>query len=382
MNIAFIVRDYYKKGGVSRCVVELAERFCRDNNVHIIANRWDTALGRENITFHKTRAIPWPFFLEVLSFVWSVRQKLKNNYFDLVIGPLGDCFSADILVAHSCHRAWVEMKKRDPRERWKYWLNPLHRVALYLEGTALRKGHYRKIISISQLTKNDLIKYYHIPAEDITVIYNGVNIEEFTPLNRNTSRQELRQEIGFSEADIVLLFAANEFKRKGLKVLLEAVALPMHNAPVKLLVVGTDNPRAYAGLAGSLGIKEQVCFLGPRQDMQRVYAASDIFVFPTKLEPFGLVITEAMASGLPVITSRSAGAAELIKDGETGVLLKDPENPGELQDKIFKLVRDADRRHKLGAAAAAFIKDYSWDTIMAKTSAVYRQVEQEKRIRA
>ncbi len=363
MNIAFIVREYSKKGGVSRCVVELAEKFCRDNKVHIFTSRWDSPLSRENITFYKVKTIAQPFFIKVLSFVWFCRQKMKNNSFDLVIGPLGDTLEADILVAHSCHRAWVEMKKKDFLERLKYWLNPLHQVALFLEKKALQKGNYRKIISISQLTKNDLIKYYQIPAEDITVIYNGVNIEEFTPHNRNKFRQELRQELGFSEADILLLFAANEFKRKGLKTLLEAVALPMQNVLVKLLVVGTDNPKNYAGLARTLKIKDQVYFLGPRQDMHRVYAASDVFVFPTKLEPFGLVITEAMASGLPVITSRLAGAAELIKDGETGLLLQDPANPGELQDKIFKLIRDVDYRHKLGANAAVFIQNYSWDRI-------------------
>ncbi len=359
-------------------MVELAEKFCRDNQVHIFTSRWDSTLSRKNIDFYKIKTFAHPFFVKVLSFVWFCRQKMKNNSFDLVIGPLGDTLKADILVAHSCHRAWVELKKKDSLERLKYWLNPLHQVALYLEKKALQQGNYKKIISISQMTKNDLVKYYHIPPEDITVIYNGVNVEEFTPLNRNKFRQELRRELGFLETDILLLFVANEFKRKGLKTLLEAVALPMHNAPVKLLVAGTDNPHSYINLARALGIKDQVCFLGPRQDMHRVYAASDVFVFPTKLEPFGLVITEAMASGLPVITSRLAGAAELIKDGETGVLLKNPENPGELQDKIFKLIRDVDYRNKLGANAAAFIQNYSWDRIADQTRTLYWQVIENK----
>jgi glycosyltransferase involved in cell wall biosynthesis len=97
--------------------------------------------------------------------------------------------------------------------------------------------------------------------------------------------------------------------------------------------------------------------------MSHFYAASDIFVLPTKMEPFGLVITEAMASGLPVITSRLAGAAELIKDGETGLLLNDPENPGELQDKIFKLTRDSDYRNNMGNNAAAAMQQYSWEKV-------------------
>ncbi|MDD5132490.1 MAG: glycosyltransferase family 4 protein [bacterium] len=363
MNIAFITRSYSKKGGVSRCVVELAEKFSRDHQVHIYTGQWDSGLDKANIVFHQVKMIPWPFFLKVLSFVLFCGQKLKHSSHDLIVGPLGDAFQADILVAHSCHRSWVEMKKKNWLELLKYWINPLHQIALFLERSALQKGKYKKIISISRLTGNDLSKYYHVPAEDITVIYNGVNIEEFTPINVNSSRQDLRHELGFSDTDILLLFAANEFKRKGLRTLLEAVALPMQNAPVKLLIVGGDNPDPYMVLIKKLDIKAQVSFCGLRQDMHRFYAASDIFVLPTKLEPFGLVITEAMASGLPVVTSRLAGAAELITDGETGLLLQNPENPGELQDKILKLVKDVDYRKKIGSNAAAIMQQYSWEKI-------------------
>ncbi len=371
MNIVFVTRSYTKKGGISRCVVELAEKFSQDHSIHVFTNCWDKDLIRANIIFHKIKAIFWPFFLKVFSFVWCGSRKLKTSSFDLVIGPLGDVSKADILVAHSCHRAWIEIKKKDPWERLKYWLNPLHHIVLFLEKNSLKKGHYKKIISISRLTKNDLGKYYQLPEEDITVIYNGVNTVEFTPENRNRYRPGLRQELGFSETDILLLFAANEFKRKGLRTLLEAVALPMQNAPVKLLIVGGDSPDRYTGLIRKLKIKEQTYFCGPRHDMNRFYAASDVFVLPTKLEPFGLVITEAMASGLPVITSRLAGAAELITDGETGLLLKDPENPGELQDKIFKLVRDAGYRDKMGANASAFIQNYSWDRIAGQYEKIF-----------
>jgi UDP-glucose:(heptosyl)LPS alpha-1,3-glucosyltransferase len=363
LKIAFITRSYSKKGGVSRCVVELAEKFSQDHSVNIFTSHWDESLIKESIIFHKVKIISWPFYCKVFSFVLFCRQKMKNNPFDLVIGPLGDVFKADILVAHSCHRAWIELKKKEPLERLKYWFNPLHHIALFLEQSALQKGNYKKIISISQLTRNDLIKYYHIPASDISVIYNGVNVKEFTPDSQNKFRAQLRRELGFSDSDIIMLFASNEFKRKGLKILLEAAALPMQNAQVKLLIVGGDNPHEYLSLAKSLGVGGQIQFPGLRQDMNRFYAASDIFVLPTKLEPFGLVITEAMASGLPVITSRLAGAAELIKDGETGLLLNNPENPGELQDKIFKLIRDAAYRQKLGKQGAEAMQQYSWERV-------------------
>lgn len=361
MKIAFVTREYKKRGGISRCVVELSQQFCQDNEVHIFANSWDESLQRNNIFFRKVPIISKPFFLSVASFAFMADRALRKDKFDLSIVPLGDGLKADIFVAHSCHRSWVELKKKVFVEKLKYRLNPLHRVILFLERRNLRPGNYRKIIGISQATKNELMRYYQVPNENIGVIYNGVNTNEF--LSNNQQRELIRRELGIAETDIVILFVAHEFKRKGLKTLLEAVALPMQKAPVKLLVIGGDKKNYYQNLAGKLAISDKVYFLGTQTDIQRFYAASNIFVFPTRLEPFGLAITEAMASGLAVITSRAAGAAELIKDGETGLLLNNPSNPGELQDKIFKLVRDREYRDKLGLKAAHFIKNYSWDRV-------------------
>lgn len=374
MKLAFVTREYTKKGGVSRCVVELASRMAVRHEVHVFAWKWDKDLPGGEIKFHKVTCFSRPFFLHVLSFPFFCERILRRQRFDLVVAPLGDTLGADVVVAHSCHRAWIAIKKQNFAGWLGFLLNPLHWMALFLEAKALGKGTFRKIIAVSQKTKNDIIHYYRIPADDIQVIYNGVNTEEFSSQAQETYRTAIRQELKIAAEEVVFLFVGNECKRKGLGTILEAIRLPMEKASLKLLIIGAGDAHPYRELAKKLSIEKDVIFLGARADVQKYYSASDVFVFPTLLEPFGLVIAEAMASGLPVITSRNAGAAELIENGVSGLLLKNPENVGELQDKIFKLVRDAGLRKNMGLEAQRSIQNYSWEKITEQSLKVYSDI--------
>lgn len=378
MKLAFVTRGYTKIGGISRCVVELSSRLAKSNEVHIFAHYWDRSPEKSGVVFHRVPFMAGPFFLQVLSFaVWNRRVLAKEN-FDLVIAPLGDTFGADVIVAHSCHRAWIDLKRKSIAGWLAIILNPLHWVALFLEARMFKTRHYRKIIVVSRRTRDDLKRYYHLPESDIHVIYNGVNIEEFSSEVRKQYRDRIRAALHIAADELLFLFVANEFKRKGLAVLLEAVSLPVKKTSVKLLVIGNDNPRKYKKQACSLAIEKNVIFLGPCADIQKYYAASDCFVLPTVLEPFGLVIAEAMASGLAVITSRGAGAAELIKNGVSGLLVKNPANIGELQDEIFKLIHDTELRHSLGKNAQQTMKNYSWERIAKEYLSVYAEIIKEK----
>jgi UDP-glucose:(heptosyl)LPS alpha-1,3-glucosyltransferase len=108
--------------------------------------------------------------------------------------------------------------------------------------------------------------------------------------------------------------------------------------------------------------------------IERFFAAADLFVFPTLYEPYGMVISEAMASGIPVITSRAAGAAELIEHGETGWLTADPWDPDQIAVGLRALAADPGLRQRMGAAARSKIEAYTWDRAAEQTMAVYREV--------
>lgn len=372
MKLAFVTREYHKKGGISRCVVELAERLSIDNEVHVFCNKWDKELVNNKITFHRVFTITKPLFLSVPIFVLCNYFILKKYKFDSIISPTTSCIKADIFTAHSCHKAWVEYKKKSVAGLVRYFLNPLHHIILFLEKINFRKGNYKKIISISKTTKNDIIKYYNILENDIAVIYNGVNTKEFSELNKDKYRAELRNQLGINENQNMLLFISNEFYRKGLKTVILAAKKFLSENKAKLVVIGNDDSAPYLNIAKKLNVENNILFLGRKNDAYKYYAACDIFVFPTKLEPFGLVITEAMASGAAVITTKYAGAAELIEDGTNGLLLNDSDDVNELNQKISVLINDSALMSRIGANAAKTIKQYDWDNIKELSFKLYK----------
>ena len=134
-----------------------------------------------------------------------------------------------------------------------------------------------------------------------------------------------------------MLFIANTFARKGLDILLSAIA-KLGQSQLHLMIVGRDNPQPYLSKIEQLGLKQQVHFLGHR-DVTSCYQAADVLVLPTTYEPWGLVISEALACGLPVITSALAGAADLITSGKNGILLQNPRSVMELAQALHNVVR-------------------------------------------
>ena len=145
-----------------------------------------------------------------------------------------------------------------------------------------------------------------------------------------------------------------------------------------LLAVGRGDLDHFAGLAEAAGAREQVTLAGPASDIERVFGAADAFVFPTLYEPFGMVITEAMASGLPVITSRQAGAAEMIEDGASGLLLDAPGDVQELASVMERLLLSGINSDAMGAKARDSVIGYDWAKVAAETMGLYRQVAQNR----
>jgi UDP-glucose:(heptosyl)LPS alpha-1,3-glucosyltransferase len=202
------------------------------------------------------------------------------------------------------------------------------------------------------------------------VVYNGVNLIDFN--FDQEKRQEMRGKLGLKDDEVALLFSGYEFGRKGLGYILKS--LPKISDGAKLLVVGNDDPLPYEKLASKLGVRDKVVFAGFVPDIAACYAASDIFVFPTIYEPFGLVITEALSTGLPVVTSKLAGAAEIMDDGRDGLLLNDPTDQSEIAEKINFLIDNEDIRRAIGDNGRKTAKKYSWNVAAQKTMDVYEEV--------
>ncbi len=221
---------------------------------------------------------------------------------------------------------------------------------------------YRKrdvcLAAVSRLTAQELSSYAN--RDNITVIPNAVDSRIFNPEERLRRRHTVRAEFQFLESDFVLLLLGNGWKNKGLATLLEAIGVNSA-LPTKLLVVGRDDRTLFRDPIKRLRLEESVLFVGPSDDVLQFYAAADAYVGPSLHDSFALPPLEAMACGLPVITSAQNGGSQIITEGVDGYILKDPEDVLGLAELIRRLWEQPDLRARVGASAAATAKSYTWD---------------------
>jgi UDP-glucose:(heptosyl)LPS alpha-1,3-glucosyltransferase len=182
------------------------------------------------------------------------------------------------------------------------------------------------------MVKSEIIDLYGYPADNIALVRNGIPLEQFrfNPELREKSRDELNVKPG----EIALLFAGSGWERKGLRFAIAAMAL-CHNRKMRLLVAGRGNQRYYKS--------KRIQFLGEMPDLVRIYAAADIFILPTIYDPFSNACLEALACGIPIITTHSNGFSEIIADGVHGSIVDSANNVAALRDAI-RFWSDAARR--------------------------------------
>ena len=173
--------------------------------------------------------------------------------------------------------------------------------------------------------------------------------------------------------DSCLLLFAGAMGRKGLSFLLMSLKL-LKEENIFLIIAGRGDIKYYQREAESLGVDNLIRFAGQRGDIHKFYASADIFVLPTLYEPFGMVVTEAMASGLPVVVSRQAGASELITDGEDGVLIDNPSDHEEIARRLIPLIRDNGLRQRMGNKARQKVEKISWDKMAEETMMLYKSI--------
>ncbi len=224
------------------------------------------------------------------------------------------------------HRAWLDRRREFelPLERFVRGLNRKHRDLLRLEKSLLGDRGATRVIANSQMVKDEIVDLYGYSPDKIDIVRNGVPLEKFRvdPELREKSRADLK----LKPDQIALLFAGSGWERKGLLFAVEGMAL-CKNRKMRLLVAGRGNQRYYKS--------KRVQFLGEVPDLVRIYAAADIFILPTIYDSFSNACLEALACGLPVITTGANGFSEIIEDGVHGSIV-------DLANHIIRL-RDAVR---------------------------------------
>jgi UDP-glucose:(heptosyl)LPS alpha-1,3-glucosyltransferase len=373
-----------KQHGTERCVAEQLERLARDYEIHVYSNRV-TDLDPNCIFWHRVPALPGPhlfaycwWFLANHLWRWWDRR-FRGLHFDLTFTPGINCLDADVSAVHIVFAEFERLAREELRLRkasLRTWPRLIHRKIYYRLIIALEKKIYTKprltIVCVSSQVAREIALHYR-RERGVYVIYNAVDHRVFDPHLRLARRAAARRELELQDRDFVLLLVGNDWKKKGLHWLLEAVAR-LRDLALKLLVVGRDDRAPYAPLIREMGIGQHVRFLEPAADIVRFYAASDVYVGPSLHDSFAFPPIEAMACGLPVVTSSRNGGAEIISHGTDGFVLQDPADIGQLAGLIKRLYDDQALRKRIGDNAAKTARQYTWDRNAAELRALFEQV--------
>ncbi len=374
MKIAVSFPGCHRRGGIERCVLEAVNFLSsQGHDVHLYTSDWDRDALSSSVHVHAVALPPRGSVLRLLAFARRSRKAMA----DLPPGTVHAAFGVQsppggVLWVPSVHKAWLETSKtqRNWRGRLKQKLNLNHPALLKLEREYFRGPLPPKLIALTDQVKADLMRFYAVPSEAIAVLPNGYSATEFNTQRVTEHRAAMREKLGYGPQDKVVIFVANELERKGFGPLLRAVA-SLQDPDVALLAVGRLNAKTYADEIRRLGLAGRVQFTGPSGDVALFYAAADVFALPTQYEAWGLVIVEALACGLPVVTSRLAGAAIAVQEGVTGSLLDNPNDPAEIAAKLRPLL---DGPPVSAEAIAQSVAQYSWPNILRR----YEQHLQEK----
>ena len=309
--------------------------------VPIDVSKWPTELA-QNIVF-STQATRW-------------LQQHRSEFDLIMVNGAITAINADVNAVHFVHSSWLQSPAhtfRVRRDLYGAYQGFYTAVNAHWEKQAFHQA--KVVVAVSQKIADELVRI-GVPPERIRVVINGVDLQEFSPgaVDRNTLK--------LPEAVPLALFAGDiQTSRKNLDTILQALV----DVPdLHIAIAGRIEGSPYPKMAKQLGLNHRVHFLGFRRDIPELMKAVDFFVFPSRYEACTLVLLEAMASGLPVITAITSGGAELVTK-ESGVVLDNPNDVQELAKALTELSTNVEIRKNMGKSARCIAEHHSWEN-MAK----------------
>jgi UDP-glucose:(heptosyl)LPS alpha-1,3-glucosyltransferase len=275
------------------------------------------------------------------------------------------------------HAAYLEARSRGlgPLARAAQAASLFHRSVLALERKMFASARLKTVIVNSAMVMDDIVRHYAYPRARIHLVPNGIDLERFTPTARARHRAEVRQRLGVAADRPVALFVGSGFARKGLGSAIESLAHARGDA--ELWAVGHDRrPSAYARQAARAGLGARFRLIGPVGDPLPYYAAADALVLPTVYDPFPSTVIEALACGLPVVTSTGCGARDAVARLDPA-LVRDAFDIDGLAHAITRAFELAEKP-ATAAAARAIAGEYGIEPMIERLLAIYAPLLAER----
>ena len=373
MKIALVILHLDPaRGGAERYTVDLAASLAtRDHDVRVVSTSFaDSVASQSRVHLDAESPIRTGTYKKFLDLL---KAHLATENYDVVHAmlPVRRC---DVYHPHAGVAA-------DAAEKWNAIFNPRRRAMAKVERDLLTGAGAKApiVLSLSEYVKQDVRRHYPQLADDrLATLFNAVDLKKFDPASAG-SAADVASPLSNLRADgrpyvWTALMVAQDFERKGLRQAIEALGrIQKHAAPHRLIVVGEDDDqREYETLAKEKRVDVQ--FVGGVADPRPYYRAADFFILPTRHDPCSLVVLEALAMGVPVISTRKNGATEIMTNGVHGHVLSDPDDVDALADAIRDVI-PAQRRAAMREACLALRPKLSYEHHLDQLEAIYARVQ-------
>jgi glycosyltransferase involved in cell wall biosynthesis len=388
IRIAVVSPFIDKWHGTERLIAEWVSRLPQEYEIHIYSQHVED-LDLERMRWHRIPLVPGPHLLNFLWFFaanhfwrwWD--SHFRGLRYNIVYTAGTNCMDADLVSVHIVFAEFFRQAQPELKmlgNPLRFWPRLLHRRLYYKLIMFLERRIYSNrntgLILIARKTAADL-KHFYGRDDALPIVYVGLDHQIFNPESRLKNRPLVRAQLGLGDDKCVLLLVGNDWKKKGLVPLIESLAR-LRDLPLVLLVAGKDDSIPYQARIQEMGLQERVAFLPSRADVQWYYAAADIYTGPSLEDTFALPPFEAMACGLPVITTVTNGTAEIMTDGVDGFIIEDPNDVTGLTERIRTLHQDTLLRQRMGQQAFLTAQEYTWDRNGEQIRAIFAAVLSRK----
>jgi UDP-glucose:(heptosyl)LPS alpha-1,3-glucosyltransferase len=371
------------RGGAETYVYQFAkELLAAGHEVHLVAMAFGST--PEGAYTHRVMRRGLTRWGRDLRFARAAGRAVRHAKLDVTVAT-GRTYGADVLQPHG---GTLQGSRRQNLLLLRHGLvralkdgfdsiNPRIRTQLRIEDQQYDATPPPEIIAISRMVRDDMKTFYRVPDERLHLVYNGVDLERFSPAVCEAKRAEARAAFHLADDETCFLEIAHNFRLKGVRELVEAAARLDRAKRWKIVVIGKGSAKTYLEQAEELGCADRFIFPGATGDVVPAYAAADVYVQPTWYDPCSLVVLEALACGRPVITTRYNGASELMVDGREGFIVDSPDQIERLAESMGRLL-DADLRRLMAHAARPAVAEHSLERNFREIMAVLEKVAARK----
>ncbi len=387
MKLAIARQRYNPFGGAERFVEGALSALGRSDEVDVtlLTRAWDEAAPTSDnrhveIVNPAYRALPFGRVNRDRSFAQAVGRIIRENRFDLVQAheriPGCHIFRA----GDGIHAAWLRHRQADQPALSNWWqkLDPYHAYTVEAERAMFLHGNLRAVICNSKMVAEEIRAEYGVTDQKLHIVYNGVDLSKYSRESVVKSRESVRGEFAIPLEAPLVLYVGSGYQRKGVAPLLKAMAQSeLRTVGAWLAVVGADKHLdRYRKLAESLKVADRVVFAGAQNEVAAWYGAADVFALPTQYDPCPNAALEALACGLPTLTSPTCGVAELITSPLAGAVVS-PQEPAAMASELVRLLEATRLPGDTAAKAARHCVDHlSWAAMSQQLQGLYARLMQ------